>query len=118
MKHSRDFSQFDGILANGVNHAVIDVDNTITKSNIAQFYLFIKRERLNNRLLWWLFTVWLRLHSILQWIVCREIGLITYLCKESSGSTPMNSWRNTPKGILKKSSGSNSSFLCTISSFI
>ncbi|MED4600048.1 haloacid dehalogenase-like hydrolase [Paenibacillus validus] len=58
MKHSRDFSQFDGILANGVNHAVIDVDNTITKSNIVQFYLFIKRERLKNRLLWWLFLVY------------------------------------------------------------
>jgi phosphoserine phosphatase len=58
MKHIRDFSQFDGILANGVNHAVIDVDNTITKSNIAQFYLFIKRERLKSRLLWWLFLVY------------------------------------------------------------
>lgn len=58
MKHIVDSLDIDGILANGVNHAVIDVDNTITKSNITQFYMFIKRERLKSRLLWWLFLMY------------------------------------------------------------
>lgn len=58
MKFIKDFSDIDIILANGVNHAVIDVDNTITRSNIAQFYLFIKGKRLKNRLLWWPFLLY------------------------------------------------------------
>jgi hypothetical protein len=58
MKHIKDFSEIDMILKNGVNHAVIDVDNTITRSNIAQFYLFIKRRRLKSPVLWWSFLLY------------------------------------------------------------
>lgn len=43
MNYITDFSYIDDLIDNkGVRNAVIDVDNTITKSNIVQFYLFIK----------------------------------------------------------------------------
>ncbi len=58
MKVFDTIGQFDEILKRGVNYAVFDVDNTITKSNIAQFYFFIKRKRLKNTLYWWPFLLY------------------------------------------------------------
>ncbi|MGG2196458.1 haloacid dehalogenase-like hydrolase [Paenibacillus validus] len=58
MKKVIDVSYFDGLLELGVDCAVIDVDNTITKSNIAQFYFFIKRKRLKHWLPWYAFVLY------------------------------------------------------------
>lgn len=53
MKIFNDLSYFDKLLEYGAKHAVIDVDNTITKSNIVQFYFFIHQKHIKNRIFWW-----------------------------------------------------------------
>lgn len=58
MKYFGNVSDFDKMVGKGVKHAVIDVDNTITKSNIVQFYFYIKRRRLQGGLLWWTFVTY------------------------------------------------------------
>jgi hypothetical protein len=58
MTFIEDFSYIDELIEKGLKHAVIDVDNTITKSNIAQFYLFVMRERIQSRGLWGLFLLY------------------------------------------------------------
>ena len=50
-----DFAYIDALIKRGVKNAVIDVDNTITKSNIVQFYMFIKKKCIKNKLAWMLF---------------------------------------------------------------
>lgn len=51
MDYITDFSYIDELIDNkGVRNAVIDVDNTITKSNIVQFYLFIKKQEIGEKL--------------------------------------------------------------------
>ncbi|MEC0182321.1 haloacid dehalogenase [Paenibacillus peoriae] len=51
MDYISDFSYIDDLIDNkGVRNAVIDVDNTITKSNIVQFYLFIKKQEIGEKL--------------------------------------------------------------------
>lgn len=47
MDYMTDFSYIDHLIRDkGVRNAVIDVDNTITKSNIVQFYLYIRKNEL------------------------------------------------------------------------
>lgn len=58
MKVYKELVYFDELIDRGVNNAVFDVDNTITKSNIAQFYLFIKKKRLNRSVYWWPFLMY------------------------------------------------------------
>lgn len=49
MNFMTDFSYIDHLVRDKeVRNAVIDVDNTITKSNIVQFYLFIRKRQLSN----------------------------------------------------------------------
>lgn len=48
MNYISDFTYIDHLIRDkGVNSAVIDVDNTITKSNIVQFYLFIRKREMS-----------------------------------------------------------------------
>jgi len=58
MTFIEDFSYIEELIKKGLKNAVIDVDNTITKSNIAQFYLFVMRERIQSRGLWGLFLLY------------------------------------------------------------
>lgn len=44
----------------GIRHAVIDVDNTIVRTNIVELYLYMKRKRMKGparRLKWWMWLV-------------------------------------------------------------
>ena len=52
-----DFSYFDELVEKGVTHAVFDIDNTITKSNIVQLYLFMKKREARSKFTWLLWFV-------------------------------------------------------------
>jgi hypothetical protein len=53
MNFINDFNYVDELIEKGLKNAVIDVDNTITKSNIVQFYLFVKKNRIRSRTVWY-----------------------------------------------------------------
>lgn len=43
------------LIKKGVKNAIFDIDNTITKSNIVDFYLFIKSKHIRNK---WCYYLW------------------------------------------------------------
>lgn len=52
------------IKTNHIKTAVIDIDNTITKSNVLELFLYIKKDMLKNNLLWYLWIIWFSISSI------------------------------------------------------
>ena len=52
-----DFSYFRQLIDKGVTDAVFDIDNTITKSNIGDLYMFLRRKNASNKTVWALWYI-------------------------------------------------------------